>query len=163
MKHLGTLALLLTFGFAYSDDKLDCDPSSGLAIDASCLESEAAATSSDDAARAAFSSRDDQYCARTANNELELGYCLSNQAEYAERKLNETYKKVLTQLSAARKNALRQEERRWIKWREAECARQVKEVEDCVSGCGVPWTMRVVCMTKEANNRVEQLKARSNQ
>jgi hypothetical protein len=40
MRHLATLAFLLTFGPAYGEDKPDCDPSSGLAMDASCLEPE---------------------------------------------------------------------------------------------------------------------------
>ncbi len=166
MRHLATLALLFTFGLAYGEDKPDCDPSSGLAIDASCLEPQPSADSQsgyrsdDDAARTAFSSRNSQYCARTAKSEHELGDCLGDQAHYAERELNETYKKVMTQLSTAQRNALRREERKWIKWREAECARQAKDVEECVNGCGVPWTMRLVCMTEEAHNRVDELKAK---
>jgi uncharacterized protein YecT (DUF1311 family) len=164
MRHLASLALLIVSGVAYPNDKPDCDPSSGLALDASCLERQVSGDeqlprrSDEDAAGPELMSRDDQFCARTSKNELELGYCLREQADYAERELNETYRKAMARQPAARKSALRQEERRWIKWREAECARQVKDVEDCVRGCGVPWTMRLKCMTKEAENRVMELK-----
>lgn len=106
----------------------------------------------------AGSMRDDQYCDRTARNERELELCLKTQAEWAESELNEMYRDAMEELSSSRRNALRQEERAWIKWREAECARQAEEARNCIGGCGVPWTSQVVCMIKEAHNRVEQLK-----
>ena len=91
-------------------------------------------------------------------NERQLEYCLAEKAERAEAELNKIYKEIMASLDKERQNALRKEERAWIKWREAECARQAKNVEDCVDGCGVPTTMQVVCMRKEANTRVQQLK-----
>lgn len=106
----------------------------------------------------AASWRDSQFCPRTTTNEMELSSCLNEQAQLAENELNETYQKVMAKRSTDQKNALRQEERKWIKWREAECARQVKDVEECINGCGVPWTMHVVCMTSEANFRTDELK-----
>lgn len=113
----------------------------------------------DDAtARNALSTGDDQYCPRVASDEIALGECLGKQAEYAEHELNDTYRSVMAQLPPTRKSALKKKERIWIRWREAECARQVKDAEDCVGGCGVPWTMRVVCMTNEALARTKQLK-----
>lgn len=121
-------------------------------------EASAQLTYSDSSARDALSSGDDQYCARVASDERQLGECLGVLAEYAEHELNDTYDAVMTHLSPIRQRALRKEERVWIKWRESECARQVKEVEDCVNGCGVPWTMRVVCMTEEARNHTRHLK-----
>lgn len=90
-------------------------------------------------------------------NEIQLGQCLRMQAEYAERELNETYKKVMARIPTARKNALRQEERGWISWREAECARQAEDARTCVNGCGVPPIAHLICMTKEANNRAQEL------
>jgi len=110
--------------------------------------------------RPTVSWRDDQFCARTATNELELGRCLDEQADDAEQELNETYQKVMARLSADEKNELRREEHSWTKWRDAECAKQAKDVEECVNGCGVPRTMHVVCMTREANNRVDELKGK---
>ena len=112
------------------------------------------------AARNALFSGDDLYCSRVTSGEQELAECLRKQAEYAEHELNDTYRTVMTQLPPARQDALRKEERGWIKWREAECAKQVKDVEECVNGCGVPGTMRVVCMTNEAVARAKQLKIR---
>jgi uncharacterized protein YecT (DUF1311 family) len=115
-------------------------------------------TYDDASARNALSSGDKLYCARVASGEQQLGECLGVQMEYAEHELSDTYRAAMAQLSPIRQNALKIEERGWIKWREAECARQVKDVEDCVNGCGVPWTMRVVCMTKEAQARTNHLK-----
>jgi uncharacterized protein YecT (DUF1311 family) len=109
-------------------------------------------------ARSALSSGDKLYCARVASGEHQLGECLDVQMEYAEHELNDTYRAAMAQLSPIRQNALKKEERGWIKRRVAECARQVKDVENCANGCGVPWTMRVVCMTKEAQARTKHLK-----
>ena len=122
-------------------------------------EAQSIRTFDDEEARAAFSSGDKQYCSVNAQNERELEQCLSKQAEYAEHKLNETYKKIMAQLPSAKQGDLRQEQRKWIKWREAECAKKAKEVEECINGCGVPWAMHVACMADEANNRTQQLKS----
>jgi uncharacterized protein YecT (DUF1311 family) len=66
---------------------------------------------------------------------------------------------IVASLDRDRQNTLRREECVWIKWREAECARRVRDIKDGVHGCGVPQTMHVVCMTNEAKNRVQQLKS----
>ena len=117
-------------------------------------------TSDESAALKAFESSDYDYCSRTAMGEIGLDSCLGEQAAYAERRLNETYNRVMATLSPARQNALRQQERKWIKWREKECARRVKEVEECADGCGVPSTMEAVCMTKEADKRSLELESK---
>jgi uncharacterized protein YecT (DUF1311 family) len=124
--------------------------------------SESSPTFTDYHADVAFSSRDYGYCPRAAVNEIQLGQCLRMQAEYAERQLNETYKKVMARITAAEKNALRQEERSWIRRREAECTRQAEDARTCVNGCGVPPIAHLICMTKEANNRVQELDANWN-
>lgn len=144
--------LLGGFGLAVAADAPMQPPAQNVAV-------EPQPTFDDAAARNALSTDDGQYCPRVASDERSLGECLGKQAEYAEQELNDTYRNVLAQLSPNRKNALKMEERNWIKRRKAECARQVKDVEDCVNGCGVPWTMRVVCMTNEALTRTKQLKA----
>ena len=112
----------------------------------------------DEASQAAFAARDYQYCSVNGQNELGLGNCLNSQAKYSENELNSTYQEIINKLTSEKKEILRKGERKWIKWRIKECARQAKEVEDCVNGCGVPWTMEVICMTKEANNRTDYLK-----
>ena len=93
-------------------------------------------------------------------SEYQLGQCLGEKAHRAELELNSTYIKIMASLDKGRQNVLRKEERAWIKWREVECTRQAKEVEDCVNGCGVPDTMYVVCMTDEAKSRVQHLKSK---
>ena len=165
MRRLATLALLLAFGFAYGQDKPQCDTSSGPSVDARCFWEEPStkahlATGADRNASSPSSWRDEQFCPNNAKDEIGLRECLVQQADYADRDLKQTYKKAMTQLSAAEKNALRRDERTWIKWREAECTKQAKDAEDCIDGCGDPWAMHVVCMTKEANNRVDALKAK---
>lgn len=92
-------------------------------------------------------------------NEIELGECLSEKFERAESELNRVYKKIMASLDKGQQVTLRKEERGWIEWREVECARQAKDVEDCVNGCGVSSTMHIVCMTKEARSRVQQMKS----
>jgi len=110
-------------------------------------------------ARKAFAVRDGEYCLRVTGGEIVLHECLEAEAEYAEQDLNDAYREVMAHLPPNRRNALRHEERSWIKWRKTECRRQVKDAEECVGGCGVPWTMRLVCMTNEAYNRTQKLKA----
>ena len=145
------LYLLGGFGLAVAADAPMQPPAENVAV-------EPQPTVDDAAARNALSTGNELYCPRVASDERSLGECLGKQAEYAEHELNDTYRNVMAQLSPIRKNALKKEERNWIKWRKAECARQVKDVEDCINGCGVPRTMHVVCMTNEARTRTNQLK-----
>jgi uncharacterized protein YecT (DUF1311 family) len=121
------------------------------------LDGDAERTFTDRRTQEAFDAGDDQFCAREARDESELSTCLSAQADHEEKKLNDTYRLVLASLPEDRQKRLRAQERKWIKMREAECAKQMKDVELCRDGCGVPWTMRLVCMVKEARNRTRQL------
>lgn len=112
----------------------------------------------DKTSQAAFAARDYGYCSMHGINELGLGNCLNSQSKFSENELNSTYQKIMNHLESNQKEALIKDERKWIKWRIKECDRQVKNVEDCVDGCGVSWTMNLVCVTTEANKRTDLLR-----
>lgn len=103
-------------------------------------------------------SDDDENPCQREKTERQLESCLSEKFQRAESELNRIYKEIMASLNKGQQARLRKEERGWIKWREAECARQVEDVENCVNGCGVASTMHIVCMTKEAMTRVQRMK-----
>lgn len=53
--------------------------------------------------------------------------CLNAEGDKADKKLNETYKATMARLSGGRKDVLRNEERQWIKARDAKCNAAGKE------------------------------------
>jgi uncharacterized protein YecT (DUF1311 family) len=114
-------------------------------------------TFSDQRARDAFLAEDDKFCSEAARGEIELGSCLSAQAEFEEKRLNDTYQTLLAALPEDRKTLLEAEEMKWIEERDAECARQVEDARLCRNGCGVPWTMRLNCMKRQARSRTHEL------
>jgi len=117
-------------------------------------------TFADDVAREAYSSDYTQYCSTVARNERELESCLSMQLVFAEEDLNATYKKVMGSLGKAQQAPLREEERKWIRDREANCRQRAKDMETCVDGCGVSGLMHVTCMTSWAKARARTLQTK---
>lgn len=111
------------------------------------------------AAHQAFASGDLKFCGLLANERASRN-CRYVQGEYAEKLLNDTYTQIKSVLPTRRQRALRKDEIHWIKWRETECTKEAKDVEECWHGCGIPDLELAFCKTREAYSRTAVLKSK---
>lgn len=58
----------------------------------------------------------------SGGNDFEMSVCISSEYAVQDKKLNEVYKKLMSQLSDQRKQALREAQRQWIVYTEKNCA-----------------------------------------
>jgi uncharacterized protein YecT (DUF1311 family) len=86
-----------------------------------------------------------------------MNQCASKQYKALDDELNTQYKAQMTYLTTpARKKALQDAQKKWIAYRDADCAYQVGKREDG----GTLWPLsQVQCLSEQTKVRVEQLKA----
>lgn len=58
---------------------------------------------------------------QSGGNNFEMSECISEEYAVQDKKLNEVYKKLMSQLSDHRKQALREAQRQWIVYTEKNC------------------------------------------
>lgn len=68
-------------------------------------------------------------CTGPSPGNAELGQCIELEVERQEGALNATYKMVMARLSPARRDALRVDERAWVRTRKRTCDAQYKAME----------------------------------
>jgi uncharacterized protein YecT (DUF1311 family) len=85
----------------------------------------------------------------------ELGQCLETEADLQESWLNAAYRRKMTSLPAARREALRASERIWVKRRERACEAAYKEME---GGTGAG-PARLICLASGAASRIRWIAA----
>ena len=75
-------------------------------------------------------SREYHRCIKEDPSNAGLGQCLELESERQEGRLNQAYRMVMARLPAARREALRNSERAWVKARTRECDAVYREMED---------------------------------
>ena len=80
--------------------------------------------------RDALLSREYHRCVKEDPSNAGLGQCLELESERQEGRLNQAYRMVMARLPAARREALRNSERAWVKARTRECDAVYREMED---------------------------------
>ena len=75
-------------------------------------------------------SREYHRCIKEDPSNAGRGQCLELESERQEGRLNQAYRMVMARLPAARREALRNSERAWVKARTHECDAVYREMED---------------------------------
>ena len=84
----------------------------------------------------------------------ELNACAYQEYEAADKELNKQYKSLMTTLSETEKEALRSEQRAWLKSRDPNCKEETKDDEG-----GSIWVVEFYgCITTATQGRTKQLK-----
>jgi len=101
------------------------------------------------------SDSDLQRCINKASSDVELRECLSTEYEYQDFLLNKYYKELQKQQSSAEdKKVLRDAQRAWIKYRDANC-----EFEALPMKNGSGWTtLHLECILTMTKQRAKELK-----
>jgi uncharacterized protein YecT (DUF1311 family) len=86
-------------------------------------------------------------------NTLEMRKCASNQYQIADQKLNQTYQKLMGQLSPERKKRLIEAQRAWIAFRDKTCSFESSQV---LGGTAEPLFL-TQCLAKVTQQRVQDL------
>ncbi|WRH66121.1 MAG: lysozyme inhibitor LprI family protein [Planktothrix sp. GU0601_MAG3] len=86
-------------------------------------------------------------------NTLEMRKCASDQYQIADQKLNQTYKKLMAQLSPERKKRLIEAQRAWISFRDKTCSFESSQV---LGGTAEPLFL-TQCLAKVTQQRVQDL------
>lgn len=86
-------------------------------------------------------------------NTLEMRKCASDQYQIADQKLNQTYQKLMGQLSPERKKRLIEAQRAWISFRDKTCSFEASEV---LGGTAEPLFL-TQCLAKVTQQRVQDL------
>ena len=89
-------------------------------------------------------------CKPNGNN-LEMIKCASDEYAIADKKLNQTYQKLISQLSPERKQRLIEAQRAWISFRDKTCRFEASEV---LGGSAEPLFL-THCLTKVTQQRVQ--------
>ena len=92
-------------------------------------------------------------CAK--NNEIEIGACLQEAAKKADRIMNETYNKKMSQLGNESKDRLRKAQRAWIVFRDMSCHYEA-DVAKGGSMEGELWQLCLEKMTKQRSKELEE-------
>jgi uncharacterized protein YecT (DUF1311 family) len=92
-----------------------------------------------------------------SQTQTEMTAAAGAKAASAERALNTQYRSTIEALSPGSKTKLRNAQRAWIVFRDAECGFESSGVED---GSAYPM-VRAACMERMATERSRQLKART--
>ncbi|KJU85578.1 protein containing DUF1311 [Candidatus Magnetobacterium bavaricum] len=108
-------------------------------------------------ALSAFESRAD--CI-SPKNEEEVKSCISNDLVESDKKINEVYKDLMKALDTGAQDALRKQQRAWLKTRDAQCKLDSKESDR------QKWLQRIMadsqktlCVVRFTNKRVNELEA----
>ena len=86
-------------------------------------------------------------------NTLEMRKCASDQYQIADQKLNQTYQKLIGQLSPERKKRLIEAQRAWISFRDKTCSFESSQV---LGGTAEPLFL-TLCLAKVTQQRVQDL------
>ena len=86
-------------------------------------------------------------------NTLEMRKCASDQYQIADQKLNQTYQKLIGQLSPERKKRLIEAQRDWISFRDKTCSFESSQV---LGGTAEPLFL-TLCLAKVTQQRVQDL------
>jgi uncharacterized protein YecT (DUF1311 family) len=90
-----------------------------------------------------------------AGNQQEMNACAVRDYQLADKELNKEYKKKIAGLSPADQDALRKEQRAWLKARDPKCKEAIKE-----SLGGSIWTLEYHgCLTTATTDRTRVLRA----
>ncbi len=81
--------------------------------------------------------------------------CLNAEGDKADKKLNDTYKATMARLSGTRKDALRNEERQWIKARDAKCNAAGKDF----AGGTAQTVEQTSCFVETTKQRIRAIEA----
>ena len=90
-------------------------------------------------------------------SQSEMNECSSSKFDIADKELNDIYKELMSKLNDTEKNNLKKEQRKWIKYRNAEASRELKELG--LEGGSMASMMYGDSLTYSTKKRVEELKA----
>lgn len=90
-----------------------------------------------------------------AETTAEINECAKKKFEEADKELNVAYKEVMAKLDEKKKSDLKNEQRTWIKKKEAKCKEEAKEVEGGTIGTSV----YMGCLTEITKQRTQELKS----
>jgi uncharacterized protein YecT (DUF1311 family) len=131
--HLAALALCAIVQGAIAGATPNCDMDKG-AIDVACD------------------------CSKS-KNELELSFCLAAKRDANEKQLNDSYSVLMRRLSPAGKTRLRDAQRAWIKFRDAECLYAVGGPPSIQGRAQNSWnSAHAQCVAEVTAHRLDQLK-----
>lgn len=86
-------------------------------------------------------------------NTLEMRKCADDQYAIADKKLNQTYQQLISQLSPQRKQRLIEAQRAWISFRDKTCQFESSQM---LGGSAEP-LLRTTCLTRVTQQRVQDL------
>jgi uncharacterized protein YecT (DUF1311 family) len=138
MRHV-TFALLMMSAAAFSQEKMNCDPNTGL-VDGACL------------AQKQIRNGNGPECKQDGTQQ-DMNICAGLDFEEAEKALNETYKIVIAKLSKTDQQVMRQKQRLWLRKRDRDCNEHVKQFE----GGSIRPQVFLTCMKEATDRRVAEL------
>lgn len=89
-------------------------------------------------------------------SQSEMNECSSSKFDIADKELNDIYKELMSKLNDTEKNNLKKEQRKWIKYRNSEAAKDAAEF----SGGSMASMMYSDSLKYSTKKRVEELKAK---
>jgi uncharacterized protein YecT (DUF1311 family) len=85
----------------------------------------------------------------------ESNACVYDELDAADRELNKTYQSTLSSLPKSAQNALRADQRKWLKARDPQCKEDTKDMEGTTG-----WVSEFYgCVASATRERTQQLKA----
>jgi uncharacterized protein YecT (DUF1311 family) len=135
---------------ALAQEEPNCDPSAGL-VDAVCLAVPGQTSLNCDQEKGPVSPSCD--CSKS-KNEHRLSDCLGAKRDDTDKRLNDLYASLRQRLSPAGRTRLRDAQRTWLRFRDAECLFVVGPSP----GLGSAWASSIaICQKNVAERRIEDL------
>jgi uncharacterized protein YecT (DUF1311 family) len=95
---------------------------------------------------------DEEFCPK-GRTQLDMNNCAAAELAHADRALNETYQAVLRLLDPERVELLREAQRAWIRWRDAECEFEASEF----AGGSMEPMIQALCLAHVTKERTKAL------